>query len=139
MSSLWAIAASTVVLAYATTWMARCFAPKIGFLDAPDGARKTHQGAMPLLGGLAVFFAFWVAPGPILERPGTILEVQNLVFRSFVALAGLQCENIAHVQKPQFFLGFCMVFTHRKFCAQAKKRHKIVPQTFRTELPTKIA
>ena len=60
MSSLWAIAASTVVLAYAATWMARRFAPKLGFLDAPDGARKTHQGEMPLLGGLAVFLAFSV-------------------------------------------------------------------------------
>ena len=87
---------------------------------------------------LVVFFAFWVAPGPILERPGTILEVRNLIFRGFVARAGLQCENIAHVQKPCFFVGFCMVLTHRKHCAQATQRRKIVPGACRTDLPAKI-
>lgn len=61
MSSLWVIAASTVVLAYLVTWAARPFARKIGFLDAPDGAKKTHQHATPLLGGAAVFIAFTVS------------------------------------------------------------------------------
>ena len=31
-----------------------------------------------------------------------------------------------------------MVFTHRKLCAQATKRRKIVPGACRTELPAKI-
>ena len=52
--------------------------------------------------------------------------------------AGLQFEKQAHVQKLQFFLSFCMVFTRRKFRAQATKRSKIVPGACRTELPAKI-
>ena len=68
-----------------------------------------------------------------------IWNVQYLVFRCFVARTRVQGKKTPHVQKPQFFLGFCIVFTHRKFCTQAKKRHKIVPQTFRTKLLTKIA
>ena len=31
-----------------------------------------------------------------------------------------------------------MVFTHRKLCAQATKRRKIIPGACRTELPAKI-
>ncbi len=52
------IAASTFVLAYAFTWAARWIAPHLGFVDRPDGNRKVHAGAMPLLGGAAVFLAF---------------------------------------------------------------------------------
>ena len=58
MASVWMIAASTTVLAYLVTWAARCLAPKIGFLDAPDGHKKKHQQPMPLLGGAAVYFSF---------------------------------------------------------------------------------
>ncbi|MBC19001.1 MAG: hypothetical protein CMJ74_01920 [Planctomycetaceae bacterium] len=58
MSFVWVIAASTAGLAYMATWVARHFAPKIGFIDAPDGKKKTHHREMPLLGGVAVFFAF---------------------------------------------------------------------------------
>ena len=55
MSFVWVIAASTAGLAYMATWVARHFAPKIGFIDAPDGKKKTHHREMPLLGGVAVF------------------------------------------------------------------------------------
>ena len=87
---------------------------------------------------LVVFFAFSVAPGRILERPGTILEGLKPHFSMFVARTGSQCERISHMQKPQFFLGVCVVFTHRKLCAQAAKRRKIVPRACRTQLPAKI-
>ena len=50
----------------------------------------------------------------------------------------LQYEKTPDVQKLQFFLGFCMFFTHRKLYALATKHCKIVPRACRTELPTKI-
>ena len=52
------IAASTFVLAYALTWVARWLAPQLGFIDKPDGGRKNHRKATPLLGGVAVYLAF---------------------------------------------------------------------------------
>jgi UDP-GlcNAc:undecaprenyl-phosphate GlcNAc-1-phosphate transferase len=37
------------------TWLARQVAPRLGFVDCPDGRRKKHQAPTPLLGGVAVF------------------------------------------------------------------------------------
>ncbi len=48
------------MLAYGSTWLARTFAPRLGFMDQPDGGRKQHGKATPLLGGVAIFFAFGV-------------------------------------------------------------------------------
>ena len=84
------------------------------------------------------FFAFWVAPGRIFRRPGTIWRVRNYFFWCFVVRACLQCEKMAHVQKPQFFLCFCMVFTYCELCLQATKQRKIIPGACSTELPAKI-
>ena len=64
-------------------------------------------------------------------------RVRLLIFRCFVARAFLQCEKTPDVQKPQFFRGFRILFTHRKLGALAARRHKIVPRACRTELPTK--
>ena len=50
----------------------------------------------------------------------------------------MRFEKHPDVYKPQFFPGFCMVFTHRKLCAQAAKGSEIVPGASRTKLPTKI-
>ena len=68
---------------------------------------------------------------------GQFLRVQNLIFRCFVARAGLQCASIVDEQNPQFFLGFCMVFTYRKRCAQGAIYSKIIPGGCRTKLPAK--
>ena len=83
-------------------------------------------------------FAFRVAPGRIWGRPRAIWKVRNCFFRCFVMREGLQFENIAHVQKPQFFLCFCMVFTYCELCLQATKQRKIVSGACPTELPAKI-
>ena len=82
MSSIWVIAASTTVVAYLVTWAARCLAPKIGFLDAPDGAQKVHQHATPLLGGAAVYFSFAVGIAVLLLSDGNF--AQETGSRSFL-------------------------------------------------------
>ena len=90
----------------------------------------------------AVFCGSWTAPGSILEGFRRVWErlwkSQGLIFRVFFARARFQCEKACDVQKPQFFLGFSRFFTYRKLAARAKKRHKIAPGAFRTQLPTKI-
>ena len=58
LTTILVIAASTFVLAYAFTWTARSIAPRLGLVDTPDGNRKTHAKAVPVLGGVAVFLAF---------------------------------------------------------------------------------
>ena len=57
-------------------------------------------------------------------------------FRSPATPHGLYARNAT---KPQFVLGFCMVFAHRTLCAQATQRRKIVPGPCQTELPAKGA
>jgi UDP-GlcNAc:undecaprenyl-phosphate GlcNAc-1-phosphate transferase len=55
-----AIAAlSSIFLTYAIMRIAK----KVGIVDRPDNKRKFHRGDVPLLGGVAIFFAFW---GPVL-------------------------------------------------------------------------
>ncbi len=40
---------------YGFTWIARRYAPLLGWVDHPDGARKLHERPIPLMGGLAVY------------------------------------------------------------------------------------
>ena len=90
----------------------------------------------------AGFCGSWTAPGSILEGFRRVWEgfwkSQGLIFRVLFARASFQCEKACDVQKPQFFLGFSRFFAYRKLAARAKKRHKIAPEAFRTQLPTKI-
>ena len=80
----------------------------------------------------------WIDFGGFQGGLGRVLEVPGPHFSSFFARASFQCEKACDVQKPQFFLGFSRFFTYRKLAARAKKRHKIAPGAFRTQLPTKI-
>ena len=90
----------------------------------------------------AGFCGSWTAPGSILEGFRRVWErfwkSQGLIFRVFFARGRFQCEKACDVQKPQFFLGFCMVFTHRKLVARAPEPRKIVPGACRTALPANI-
>lgn len=66
------------LIAFATGFLAaivltpavRALARRFGFVDIADGGRKTHEGRMPLLGGLAVFLAF--AAGAAAAREGLL-------------------------------------------------------------------
>lgn len=50
-----ALSGLTVCGASLLTYLARGIAPRLGFVDSPDGRRKLHQRPIPLLGGAAVF------------------------------------------------------------------------------------
>lgn len=50
----------TVLLAVGLTFLVWKLAGKLNIVDRPDSERKFHQGNIPLLGGLAVFFAFFI-------------------------------------------------------------------------------
>ncbi|MEM7810317.1 MAG: MraY family glycosyltransferase [Planctomycetota bacterium] len=55
------LAAAATVSATAFTGLAVRLASKWGCLDRPDGGRKDHQEAVPVLGGVAIFVALLVA------------------------------------------------------------------------------
>src|SRR6266705_1218690 len=61
------------VFAYLLTFLIGAFCRKVGWLDRP-AARRVHSKAVPRLGGVAIFIAFFIAsrlfysPGPRLNR-----------------------------------------------------------------------
>ena len=50
----------TLLLAVGLTFLVLRLAKKFNITDRPDAERKLHQGEVPLLGGLAIFFAFFM-------------------------------------------------------------------------------
>lgn len=50
----------TLLLAFVFTLVIRKLAIRFKVLDYPNNDRKRHAGAMPLLGGGAIFLAFWI-------------------------------------------------------------------------------
>ena len=85
MSVIVILCASSLLLSAAITPLARNFALRTGFLDAPDGRRKLHRSPVPNLGGiplLAAFFgslaAAWVI-GPGEESAATKLAPSLLL------------------------------------------------------------
>ncbi len=57
--------AAAFILALAFTPLMRRLALRFGILDHPD-QRKNHGQAMPLLGGAAVYLAFWLIAGAVI-------------------------------------------------------------------------
>ncbi|TAN33826.1 undecaprenyl/decaprenyl-phosphate alpha-N-acetylglucosaminyl 1-phosphate transferase [Patescibacteria group bacterium] len=50
---------SAFLLSVLLTFIVRKLAIRLNVMDIPDGGRKAHSGKVPLLGGAAIFFAFW--------------------------------------------------------------------------------
>ncbi len=50
----------TLLLSAALTWVVMKLAARFGITDKPDSERKIHARPVPLLGGLAIFAAFFV-------------------------------------------------------------------------------
>jgi len=55
-------------------WMAQT-ARDMGMVDRPDGSLKKHEGAVPYLGGLAVFVGFLVGFSPFYDLDREVLAV----------------------------------------------------------------
>lgn len=57
MNPVWAASAVAMAAALVITPLVRSLALRLDIVDRPDGQRKLHKQAVPLLGGVAVFFA----------------------------------------------------------------------------------
>lgn len=57
MTIFWLLFSLTALFCALLTPVLRDITTKFGLVDRPDGARKIHAGAVPLAGGLAIFFS----------------------------------------------------------------------------------
>ena len=74
--------------------------------------------------------------GKVWGVPGMVLEVQNHHFSKFFRTCKLAMRKTLNMQKPQFFLGFCRFFKHRKLFAWAQQQHQVAPGASRSSVPT---
>lgn len=110
---------------YLLTWLARRLAPGLGMMDVPDGRRKAHRHATPLLGGVAVYVGL-LGMWPTIRWVGESLpgdDLNNADFPSTLLLcAGLYCllgwwddrVGLRPWQKflGQFLAGLPFIFLH---------------------------
>jgi len=90
--------AAALILALILTPAARTAAISLGILDRPDQKLKTHQEAVPYLGGIAIFIAFifslsWIR---ILTHfpTGTLKSIRGIFLgANLVALIGLMDDS----------------------------------------------
>jgi len=60
---IYIVVVGTVAVSSVLTWGARFLAPKLGLVDQPDGGRKKHAKATPLMGGVAIYCALLISVG----------------------------------------------------------------------------
>ncbi len=96
----------SVVLTVLVAYCARAFA----VLDAPDGEKKRHGRSVPLLGGIALFGAFWLAIAYALQHPQYGIELlRTKLIAAFIGSSMLLAIGVIDDIKPysariRFFL-----------------------------------
>src|SRR3989338_11269403 len=87
----------TLILSIIFTLLIRRFALRLQVIDKPDGGRKLHSSPRPLLGGVAIFVAFWLVIGYLtLFHPVYGIEILNRkLLGAFVARILLVVLGIA--------------------------------------------
>lgn len=73
----YALPLSAFALSVAFTAVARVLASRLGFLDRPDGGRKNHHQAMPVLGGVSFFSSMLLVLGLSLLLPSSWLTTPD--------------------------------------------------------------
>lgn len=63
-ANIWLVCVPAFLIAFAGTWFMRWIAPRLGLMDQPD-PRKVHQRAVPLGGGVAIWFSVVTTLGVI--------------------------------------------------------------------------
>lgn len=72
---------------YLLTWLARGVAPRLGFVDKPDGRRKVHARVIPLMGGVAVYLGCLIPTLAIGCYVAGHLFESSVIFRTLVSAA----------------------------------------------------
>jgi UDP-GlcNAc:undecaprenyl-phosphate GlcNAc-1-phosphate transferase len=94
---IWAVYGGVFAVAFAVTWLltpvAGALSRRLGLVDLPGG-RRQHQGAIPRLGGVAIYAGFMVATLltlPMLSshyQPGDWVRLTGLLLGCAVAFVG---------------------------------------------------
>ena len=90
----WLLAVIALATSLATTAAARWVALRTGVLDRPDGARKLHGNATPLMGGIAIYASLLVTIGIARWIPTSayLMDRQhNLSLEMLLLSGGLFC------------------------------------------------
>ena len=106
---------AALLASLALTPLARRVAAQFGIVDAPDGKRKLQANAVPLLGGIAVYFsllvgllvAVFVAPSG--QELPTMAVVLITAVAGFICLVG--CIDDRYGMNPRMKLGLQIVAT----------------------------
>lgn len=97
-------------LALIFTPLVKKLALKLKIIDYPEGSRKLHHQPVPLLGGLALFFSFfitlllswslgWLHDGIIAER-----QILGLILGGLILIVGGALDDKYHLSPWQSFL-----------------------------------
>lgn len=88
---------TALTLSFILTLLVRRLALKFTIIDYPDGNRKLHAQPVPMLGGVAIFLAFWLITGYIaLFHPVFGVELLNRkLLGAFIASTLLVIIGIA--------------------------------------------
>ena len=86
MDGLWLLLTFVMsfIVTFATTPFVKELAKKIGAVDVPKDERRVHKKAMPLMGGLAIFYGFIVA---VMAFCKVNMQVRGLVFGALIIVS----------------------------------------------------
>jgi len=96
---------AALILSVIFTVLVRSLAKKLNIMDEPNEERKKHIGRVPLLGGLAIFFSFWLVTGYVIfftKLFGPNLQPEKLfwVFAASIILMVVGCLDDKYKIKP---------------------------------------
>jgi len=109
-SAMILLAGFAVCVTALLTWIARQVAPRLGFVDRPDGRRKTHRQATPLLGGAAVFL------GLLSTMAVFCLVTSSPIHGYFLETNSFATEILAIPSSSAHFISWCLA-TAAIYCA----------------------
>ncbi len=88
-------------ITFCLTPLVKCFAIKVGAVDAPD-ARKVHTGLVPRLGGLAIFIGYMIS---LLYSVGMDTQIQLLTVGSCILVGVGIWDDIKQIGPKTKLLG----------------------------------
>jgi UDP-GlcNAc:undecaprenyl-phosphate GlcNAc-1-phosphate transferase len=98
----------TAVISALSTLIVKQTALKFSILDKPNLPRKIHQKAVPLLGGVAIFFSFFLALflllGPILSHGLTAVQLAAFFCGGVILIVGGVLDDIKNLSPRQHII-----------------------------------
>jgi len=95
----------TIIISVFSTLAVKFLAAKFNIVDSPDSARKIHAKAVPLLGGVAIGFSFFLAlylnRTDILARGLTYAHILSFWLGALVIIIGGALDDVFNLKPKQ--------------------------------------